>query len=277
MPTRVAPTTTVAPQASAAHMPAYREAAFRHVCAARVRHGLSQGVSADATLFTMAAHQRALAEALQDPQFTEAFAQSFAQSFSKRMDTKYAIPIEEARRAVQSILDHRVSDARYFAEMLTKVEVVQAITQEAAQPAPPDKPYSLPPEKQQETWERLVQEKDPRGPEGATHVLGYAVGQAIEHDALAEIYASNGPLVAPLTNALQTQLPNAIPNDLTTLANDWLSARLKPARAIADGLMPNGTLYQQGAARADQLQYGQARPATERLAPPKDGVLLDRI
>jgi hypothetical protein len=116
----------------------------------------------------------------------------------------------------------------------------------------------LPDGKIKEIAGRLVQESDPNGPEGATHVVGGAVGQRLIHEALAACYAPNGPLTAPLIEELKTHLPNAAPEQLLGIANGWLHDRHHPAKAVAEAMKFDGEAYQIAAKRADEIQAGAA-------------------
>lgn len=213
----------------------------------------------EAVAHNIAAHA-ALRNAL-DPSgpFMHSFAHQIELETAKIIPSPdYAIPHEESMRSARNILTNRVREEEQFITLLSD----PAFLQEVKGTTPATGSTAMPAGKVEEIAARLVQENDPNGPEGATHVLAGAIGHRLLHEALAASYAPNGPLAAPLIEGLRAGLPNASPEELLTIANSWLHDRYHPAKAVADAMKYDGAAYKLAANRADELQAG-AKPAPQ--------------
>jgi hypothetical protein len=240
----------------------------------------------DAITHAIAAH-KALRIAI-DPEskFMHTFAHQIEAELAKLVPSPdYAMPHDESMRTARNILTNRVREEEQMIKLLADPKFLEEV--KSAHPSHGSN--ALPAGKVKEIAGRLVQETDPNGPEGATHVAAGALGQRLMHEALACAYAPNGALTGPLIEGLKANLPNASPEELLTIANGWLHDRFHPARAVADAMRYDGEAYQMAAKRADELQNGPAKttPPTQIAGPvtnepvklkdaPQD-ILLDNI
>ena len=294
MPTNVMPlvtpsgTDTPAPVASA---PASsRVDTFRHTIAARFRAGVAPA--------TLVREQTALLVALQEQPFVNAMAAAYATERDAQTNNPALVtPLSEATRHIEAILKNRVQDTQQNLQLLADPAFLAAAQQEAAQPAPATTPFALSAEKKEEVIRRLVQPQDVGGAEPSVHVAGYALGQRITHQTLANIFRPTGDktvLRTPLIAALTLAWPEAPQTEITQLAEGWLKARHDAAHSTADGLAePNGEFYVEAirraeAAQAEKLAARAAQAETPKLivatpaAKPnlvvnRDGLLMDTL
>lgn len=252
-----------------APMPEQRAQAFMCTLAARLRLGAQSGIPFDTMVTTLVLEQQAMSAALQNPAFIETMATAFQQAMAQQQgNPAYALPIEEARREVRSILNNRVQDAHNFAALIVNPAFLKQAVELSHQPTPSAGPYQLPPNKSQEIIRRLVQPNDAEGPEPAVHVAASAIGQRIIHQALANIFAPDGVLHKPLMQALQAAAPTMAYEAIHQQTLDWLAARQGPAQAVANGLTPGGAEYATAMQMAEALQRKPAPPAMQIAMPP---------
>jgi|GEM_PF-5241404 len=247
----------------ASALPAHKRAKLVTDTAALVRAYGAAGKPFEEAVAHAALGHNALAHALDiNGKFMHTFAHQIELETKKLLPSPdYAIPHDEAMRAAKNILANRVAEEQQMAALLRTPQFQLEIRN--AQPSHGSN--ALPEGKIKEIAGRLVQEYDPNGPEGATHVIAGAVGQRLLHAALASCYAANGPLTAPLIEGLKEKMPNASPEQLLSIANGWLHDRYHPAKAVADAMKFDGDAYQQAAKRADDIQFGAA-PAKQGFA-----------
>lgn len=265
MPT---PTVPPAPVFTISAMPPYRAEAFARAIAARL--SAMPGVDVTQALAGFITEQRALAAALRDP----AFIASAATAYQQAMDTEsnnpaYATPLASATRDIGGTLARRAADAESFATLLTQPDFIGTLRHLVSAPAPAPAPYQLPPEKQEETIRQLLQPLDPEGPEPSIHIAFTAQGQRLGHTALAHVWQpENGPLLAPLMQALIRQMPQMPGGQVEQLARDWLTARYNPAKAVAEGLAPNGAFTLEAIRRSEAMGTPAPAPSPQIITPP---------
>ncbi|MFZ4126087.1 MAG: hypothetical protein ACOYJ2_08495 [Rickettsiales bacterium] len=220
-------------------------------------------VTTGKTVGEAVAHALQVHEALHkaiDPngKFTHLFAVEIEKEWNK-LQPHYPLPHAEATRCARNILTNRAAEeAAYITLLRTPDFSAQEVEQAIANNAAFHNGAVLPEGKIKEIADRLVQESDPNGPEGATHVAASALGQRTMHEALASVYAPNGALTSALISKLQPHLPNATPEMLLSIASGWLEDRYRPAKGVADAMAFDGIAYQIAAKRADELQQGKA-------------------
>lgn len=252
MPPQAAPQSGQASTASSPSLspiPQYRLRLFVVGVAERLREAKASGVSEAEILSTIRTERLALAEALSQENFRDAFARAYEQAHNAVMPAAH-VSAEEARRATDEIIAHRVNDARWLAELVTHEEfVAKARTTTEVKP----EPYQLPSEKVAEMASRFAADGSSYGLDARVHNQHSMEGHRIGHLALAQVYADNGPLHA----VLEQNLTHALGGDAAgakRLASDWLEARRKPAIATADTLGVGGEVYQQVMQRSNAPQ-----------------------
>ncbi|MBN8542826.1 MAG: hypothetical protein J0M34_01005 [Alphaproteobacteria bacterium] len=233
-------------------------------------------LAAGKTVNEAVAHTTEVHEALHqaiDPngKFTHLFAVEIEKEWNKLLPL-YPLPHAEATRCARNILTNRAAEeAAYVALLKSPDFTTQEVEQALANNTVMHQGNVMPEGKIKEIAGRLVQESDPHGPEGATHVAAGALGQRVMHEALAAAFTPNGTLAQALIGKLQPHLPNASPDTLLSIANGWLEDRYRPAKAVAEAMQFDGAAYQIAAKRADELQ--QAKITT----PPAKQGFTDRI
>lgn len=258
MPPQAAPqsgqaSTAVSP--SLLPIPPYRVHLFEIGVAERLREAKTHGVSEAEVLATIRTERLALVTAITQENFRSAFASSYEQAHNAVMPAAAVSP-EEARRATDEIIAHRVNDAQWLAQLVTQpafIEKARSTTE--TKPTP----YRLPREKVAEMVSRFAADGSSYGVDARVHNQQAMEGHRIGHLALAQVYAENGPLHA----VLEQNLTQALGGDAATakrLGSDWLEARRQPAIATADTLGVGGEVY-------EQVMQRSAAPTASSPAP----------
>ncbi len=268
MPLQAAPQSVQAPAAISPPLlpiPPYRVRLFTMGVGERLRDGAAKGLSEAQVLAQISRERNALATAMEQENFRDAFARAYEQAHNARMP-EAPVSAQQARSATDDIIKNRANDARQLAHLITQPEFVQR-----ARNAPP-KPghFELPPEKITEMVARFTAEGSSYGIDARIHNQQSMEGQRIGHLALVQTFAQNGPLHAPLVQALKAAMPESDDAAISTLANDWLEARREPAQATAQTLAEGGTVYNQVTTRSDATRIAANRTqadAVHRRAP----------
>lgn len=256
MPVQAAPqsgqaSTAVSP--SLLPIPPYRVHLFEIGVAERLRDAQARGVSEAEVLATIRTERLALADAIGQENFRAAFAAEYEKAHNAVMPAA-AVSAEEARRATDEIIDHRINDARWLATLVTQQDfVAKARMTTDLKP----EPYQLPREKIAEMVSRFTAEGSSYGLDARVHNQHAMEGHRIGHLALMQVYADQGPLHA----VLEQNLIKSLGGDEAAakrLSSDWLEARRKPAIATADTLGAGGEVYRQVMQRSAQAP---AKPA----------------
>lgn len=254
------PSPQSASAASASLLPEDKRLALRRRVAARLQASTEPAVEIQA----MQVEQRALAQALREAAVLEAASQGFQTALAVQAPGESnRISDAQARLHLQGILQRRANDAEQAAALLGDAAFVSQAQAESVEDAAP---YQLSPRKKEEIIRRLVQEADRDGPEPTIHVAASAAGQRQWHQALAALYAADGPLRTPLEAALRDALPEAQKPAASALAEQWLQMRREPAQAVAEGLQENGALFREALQRAQEAaQRRAAAPLRQQL------------
>lgn len=265
MPVQAAPQSGQATTANSPTLfaiPPYRERLFSIGVGERLREGSAKGLSEVQVLQAIGQERTALAAAMESEPFREAFAKAYADAHNALMPNA-TVSIEQARLATDDIIKNRANDARQLAQLVTQESFLAK-----ARTAPP-KPanYALPPEKISEMVARFTAEGSRYGIDARIHNQQAMEGHRIGHLALAHAFAENGPLHAPLVDALKAQLPNMDDAAIQTLANDWLETRRNPAHATAETLREGGAVYQQVIERSDASRIAATKAQADAAHP----------
>lgn len=239
-------------QASAASSPSlvpippFRVRLFETGVGERLREESAKGISEAHTLQSIARERTALAAAIETEPFRAVFAQAYEQAHNT-LQPQAPISAEQARRAIDDIIKNRANDARTLAQLVTQPDFI-----ERAKNAPP-KPaqFELPPEKITEMVARFTAEGSSYGIDARIHNQQAMAGHRVGHLALLQAFAENGPLQAPLAQALKAQLPDMDDTAIHALAGDWLESRREPAHAAAEALREGGAVYEAVMQRSD--------------------------
>jgi len=283
LPAQVAPVFDSAPAAVSAPLkpiPAFREQQFIQGVADRVREGAAQGLNETAVIAHVRAEREALAAAIDSQPVRDAFAASYHR-FYNVLRPITPISLDAARLSTNDIIAHRINDARYLSDALTKPDFLQKVRDAAAKP-PVARPL-LAPERVAEMIERFAEDTSPLGVDGITHAQHSMAGHQEGHLALAQAYAPDGGLRQALEVALAQHLPPDLQARHTALAADWLKAREDRARATVAALAEDGEVYQGVMARV--VKAAQPSAQASHIVPqgmvqprsPANDVMMDRL
>jgi hypothetical protein len=239
-------------------IPAHRLEGFARSVAKRVNE-MSNKQEIYATIAT---EQWALEKILRQPDIAAIAAQSLLEALNAKLPAAHHIPEAMARQSVEGILANRAADAKAFAAMMATDAMHKLV--EGIALSPVVKEGALPPAKQQELIDRLVQAHDVRGAEPPVHVLASAVGHRIMHEALSEIFAEKAALALSLQQQLQLALPSYTEDACAKIAQGWVAARRTAAVAVTESMTPQSDVMQRAMDNADVLlKQKHTAPAAE--------------
>lgn len=261
------PTTLSPLQASTLTMEAYRRAAFRTQAALRFSQATAAGISPANTSVTLMAEQRALAQAIMDPEWINIASQELLRIQAQIINNpRYQITPEHAHEAVWQIMSRRAAEADQFAQQLAQPDYVAQLTQLSPTQAIAEMP-SLRDVKVKEVLGELLHSEHGVPPVIA-HIDAAAKGTMISHDALATLFSPTGALRAPLIQTLHRYLPTSPAAQIETLATDWLEMRAAAASMTSAVCTHDGDAFKE-AVRQSELyhrQPSQSNDTTLRIA-----------
>ncbi len=228
-------------------MPTHRLEAFARIVAVRA----STAQDKHMLYKTVAREQEALAAILRTQDIATVAARSLQEALNAKLPSTHHITEAMALQSVEGIFANRAKDAKAFAGMMATDAMHTLIEGMARKPR--EASAVLPPAKQQELIDRLVQAQDVRGAEPPVHVLASAVGQRLMHEALAEMFDEKGALAKMLVGRLQKALPEQTEHACASLAHGWLAARRNAAVAVAESMAQDNPILMRAMQDSDAL------------------------
>ncbi len=155
------------------------------------------------------------------------------------------IPLAESEKTIRGILTKREAEASAMLSLLSDKAFIEEACKLAASEAELKKPHWYNEEKKEEIISELTADSP-------AHTLGNGIGQHFLHKALASVYKLDGPLQAPLVQALKAAAPAAHNDSLISTARGWLHDRFHRADTLATDTKPGtGVLYIEAMKRAE--------------------------
>lgn len=230
------------PSPMAPTMEAYRTALSRARAVARLGEAKSAGQGTDTVITTLMDEQRALAATLTDPAVIniagDALLKAQAELYA---DSRYQTRPAPAHETMAQIMKRRAAEAEQFAKQLSSpdyvAELVKLSPDAAKHAVPALRDVKLP-----ETINELLHLEN-GAPQVIAHIDAQAKGTMLEHDALARVYAADGPLHDALMKGLAKHLPNATREAVHQVAATWLHDREAAAKIAVELCSNEGEAY----------------------------------
>jgi DNA-directed RNA polymerase subunit F len=223
-------------------MEAYRTALSRTRAVARLSEAKSAGQNTDAIITSLINEQRALAATLTDPAVVKIAGDALLKAQGElNADSRYHTRPVPAHETMAQIMKRRAAEAEQFAKQLSTPDYVAALSKlspdDAKRAVPTLREVKLP-----ETINELLHLEN-GAPQVIAHIDAQAKGTMLEHDALARVYAADGPLHDAMMKGLAQHLPGASREAVHQVAATWLGDREAAAKIAVELCSNDGEAY----------------------------------
>lgn len=244
-------------------MEAYRTALSRARAVARLSEAKSAGQNTDATITTLIDEQRALAATLTDPEVIKIAGDALLKAQAELYaDSRYQTRPVPAHETMAQIMKRRAAEAEQFAKQLSSpdyvAELIKLSPDAAKQAVPTLRDVKLP-----ETINELLHLEN-GAPQVIAHIDAQAKGTMLEHDALARVYAADGPLHDAMMKGLAKHLPNASREAVHQVAATWLSDREAAAKIAVELCSNEGEAYLEAIRQSTEWHRAAHAPKPEQ-------------
>lgn len=245
-------------------LPKEKQQALSHALAARMKDYAALGKTPQEAVAAMKQEYQALATALNPHgKLAQAATKILTQALNEQLShAECHVPEHLQRYSIFSIFTKRQAEAREAAQSLDNPSFIQEATRLSQLAQIPSLPHWLTEEKKQEIVTGI-------GSTNAPHALANALGYHMQHKALAALFHLDGPLEAPLMQALHEAAPQMNIEEVRGIARNWLHDRFHRAETVAKLTKPaTGELAIQAiqqAAKSVGAQYGTTPPTTPEM------------
>ncbi len=181
-----------------------------------------------------------------------------------------AVLRQSATLSIQSIVINRRDDMHARLRLLDDPKFMEQAVERIKHPVEVKPMMALNAKKQDQLVESLVQTKGPLGREPAVHIYANAIGQVMEHQALAECFNPKGSS----TRVLAAELVKYVKADTTAIAEEYTGDRKRAADLVVEALALDGAIVNEAIRRSESVRQKNEKYLPEKVVPAAEKATL---